>query len=127
MERHLKHARAVAVLGRSLTRRAGSRCELCTAGGVPLAPWEVPPVPAEPEPDRALLLCGSCLEGVEGGDLDPQTWHFLEAAAWSEVPAVQVTVVRLLRRLAAGGAAWATDLLDGLWLGPEVVDWLEGG
>jgi len=45
---------------------------------------------------------------------------------WSEVSAVQVCAVRLLRRLRDGGAGWAGDALDGLYLDPVVEAWVDG-
>ena len=127
LKRYLAENRAAAVLGRPLARRSGSRCELCLAAGVPLAPWEVPPLPEEPDAGRAQPLCGRCLGGAAGDRMEPLQWRVLEGAAWSEVLPVQVTAVRLLRRLAGEGADWAADLLDGLWLGPEAEAWLAEG
>ena len=126
-QRHQARLDALAGLGRGLARRARSHCELCETGGVPLAPLEVPPLPEEPEEESAILVCQGCREGLEaarGWQDDLQAWRFLEGTMWSQVPAVQVSACRLLRRLADGGAGWATDALDGLVLGPEVEEWL---
>jgi protein PhnA len=111
-------------LGRSLTRRAGSRCELCDSAGVPLSPVEVPPYPEEPDADHAVLLCRRCREGATGRKLDGADWRFLERAAWSDVPAVQVIAVLLARRLRGSGVGWAREILDSLYLAPEVEHWL---
>lgn len=124
-DRHQERKAAVAALGRDLARRAKSRCELCGAAGVPLAPWEVPPAPDEPSADRAALLCATCRAAAEGARLDPAEWRHLETAMWSETPAAQVVAVRLLRRLAADGVPWARDALDALYLDPDIEAWVD--
>jgi protein PhnA len=124
-EQHKQRQEAIAALGRPLSRRARSRCELCEASGTRLTPFEVAPIPEEPDPDRALMLCDRCLAGALGGRLDANEWRFLETSAWSELPPVQVQAVRLTRRLLDElRADWAHDLLEMLYLPPEVEDWL---
>ena len=116
---------ATAALGRPLSRRARSRCELCDASGTRLTPFEVAPIPEEPDPDHAAMLCGRCLQGAKGGKLGSQEWRFLETTAWSEIAPVQVLAVRLTRRLADEQRSdWASDLLGMLYLPPEVEEWL---
>lgn len=118
---------ALAKLGGPLTRRSRSRCELCGEAGVRLLPTEVPPKPDEPHVDHALLLCDPCAAGVRGGALDDARWHFLQEVVWSELPVAQVAAVRVMRRLAAGGAQWTAATLDVLYLPPEVEAWLASG
>jgi len=108
-DRHQAHQAAVAALGKGLSRRARSLCELC-GERASLAVTEVPGGPEEPDEEWALLLCERCRTL---GDQPPQTLRFLETAMWSEVAPVQVTAVRALRAL---DVAWATEALDGLWL-----------
>jgi len=115
---------ALSSLGRHLCRRSGSRCELCEEKGVSLKAIEVPPLPEEPDPDFAVILCHRCHDGVAGGEVDPQAWHFLERAAWNQTPAVQVTAVRMLRRLSAEGVGWPAEILEGLYLDPDVEAWV---
>ncbi len=133
-DKHQERLNAVGRLGRSLARRSGSACELCSAKGTRLDPWEVPPAPAdEPDIERTLLLCERCRGAAAGGKLgDAAQWRFLDEAVWNELQPAQVTAVRLLRRLseakkaneAKGGAAWAAATLEGLYLSPEVEEWL---
>jgi protein PhnA len=81
----------------ALRERAGGHCELCGAED-DLGVREVPPGPASSE-DRCVLLCAACRAQIEGdAPLDPKRWFCLQEAAWSEVPAVQVTSYRLLER-----------------------------
>ncbi|MFH1463106.1 MAG: phnA protein [Pseudomonadota bacterium] len=123
-DQHRQRQEATALLGRPLARRSRSRCELCEAGQVRLVPFEVAPIPEDPDPDHAAMLCPACLSGALGARLDPVASRHLERACWSEVPAVQVLAVRLLRRLAAERVGWAVEALDGLYLDPEIEEWI---
>jgi len=114
----------LASLGRILARRSGSCCELCRASRTSLHSVEIEPVPEQPDPDRTLFVCELCYEGVRGGQLLPPRWHFLETMVWSDIPVVQVAAVRLCRRLYADGVEWAGEVLDGLYLSPEVEEWV---
>lgn len=111
-------------MGRALTRRSGGRCELCADSGVPLRAVEVEPVPEEPEPDETVFVCDRCQALVAATSPrvgDGAEVRFLEGAVWSEVPAAQVLAVRLLRRIAAAGTlTWPHEVLDGLYLEPEI-------
>lgn len=110
--------------GRDLARRSGSKCELCGAAGVKLLIYEVPPVPDEPDFDHCLFVCETCATQIENPkQLDVDHWRCLYETAWSEIPAVQVTAVRQLRQLAKQ-EPWAGDLLEQLYLSPEVEEWL---
>jgi len=44
---------------------------------------------------------------------------------WSDVPAVQVVAVRLLRKLSEEGATWAREAMDGLYLEDSVRAWAQ--
>jgi protein PhnA len=125
LNKHKAHQEAINRLGRPLARRARSCCELCGASGTSLKPFEVPPAPPEPELETTLLLCHDCHAGADGGPLDPKRWRFLENAIWAELPAAQVTAVRLVRRLADQSVPWASQALDGLYLPEEIQDWVE--
>ncbi|MDN3721741.1 alkylphosphonate utilization protein [Roseibium salinum] len=57
--------------------------------------------------------------------MDPNHWHCLNDAAWSQVPAVQVTAYRLLARMP--DESWARELLDMLYLEDEVLAWAKAG
>jgi len=115
---------ALTALGRALARRAHAHCELCTSAGARLTALEVPPLPPEPELEHTLFLCDRCLTGVQGGKVDDGTWRFLEETIWSELGPVQVTAVRMARRLSLEGAGWATELLANVYLSPEIEAWV---
>ena len=44
LDKHRERLEALALFGKDLTRRAGSKCELCETAGVKLQIHEVPPV-----------------------------------------------------------------------------------
>lgn len=123
-ERHDEQVAALSALGKGLSRRARSRCELCGETGA-LTVVEVPPTGDEPSEDTAIFLCDRCKSLATAKKLVPDELHFLETAAWSEVAPVQLTAVRLLRRLAAQDVRWAVDFLDGLWLSEEITERLD--
>ena len=127
-DRHQARRSALQRLGKGLTRRAGSRCEICESAS-PLSPVEVTPLPEEPEMDRAVLVCSDCvaLRAAKKLPKNLNDLRFLETTMWSEVPPVQVEVVRLLKRVAAERAAWAEEALDGLWLSEEIQEWIVAG
>lgn len=111
--------------GKALTRRSGAHCELCETGGVKLRIYEVPPVPAEPDLDHCLFICDGCFEQIEvPKKRDPNYWHCLGRTAWSPIPAVQALSVHLLQDLVEQ-AQWARELLDELYLSPDVAAWVK--
>ncbi len=116
----------LSMFGKDLARRARSKCELCEASGVSLSVCEVPPVPSGmPEIERCVFICDSCREQF----LNPkkfkpgEQWRCLAQTVWTEVPAIQVAAVRLLKRQ-ADSQAWAREALDGLFLDEEIEEWV---
>ncbi|WP_372805788.1 phnA protein [Pontiella sp.] len=109
---------------KDLVRRSRSHCELCDTSGVKLEVYELPPVEEEPYPDGCIFICGECLKQIDNPKkMEPSTWRCLNNALWSEVPAVQVMSVRMLRRLAAKDEHWASELLEHAYLDPELEAW----
>ena len=117
---HHAHAAAVSALGKTLTRRAASTCELCKKTE-DLRPIEVPPTLETPDTSRALLGCTSCRELLASDRMprDPQNLRFLEDAVWSDVMPVKLAAIRLLQRIAPE-VAWARDVADTLWIEEEI-------
>lgn len=124
-QKNKEHQEQVALLGKSLIRRAKKKCELCDARGESMAVVEVPPVPATPDPDHAIMICQACQALLDSEHPSPNQSRFLETVIWSEIPAVQVTAVRLCRKLAADGMDWARELMETVYLSPEAEAWLE--
>nr|WP_319949278.1 PhnA domain-containing protein [uncultured Shimia sp.] len=72
-----------------------------------------------------ILLCQTCLAGVDGQVTDAPHWQCLHDPIWSTTPAVQVVAYRVLHGLSE--APWARDLLDIAYLEDDVKDWAEAG
>jgi protein PhnA len=123
-DKHKERLEAVNSLGRELTRRSSSKCELCGSGGVKLSVVEIEPFPAQPDSDHTVFVCETCQDGITGGKLNADRWRFLDTVIWSEIPVVQVAAVRVTRKLQEQGAQWAADLLDNVYLSPEVEEWV---
>lgn len=120
---HQARVTALQLLGKDLARRAKSKCELTGVAGVPLRAYEVPPVAAEPDSERTLLLSEACHEVLDRPEkLAGRTWQSLAEVVWSEMPAVQVVAWRMLNRLAKR-EDWAREVIDEVFLDPEVEAW----
>ncbi len=122
-ELHQARMMALQGMGKDLARRAKSKCEISGAAGVPLRAYEVPPVPAEPDIDRTLLVSEECFEMLEHPErLFGRGWQCLTEAVWSEMPAVQVVAWRMLSELAKR-EDWAREAVDEVFLDQEVEEW----
>ena len=124
-QQHMQRMEALEALGRNLVRRAHARCELCGSSHCQLTAIEVPPLPETPDIDHAIFLCELCRDAMAGKSLQPDYWHFLESVVWSDIPPVQMTAVRLCKRLEAQGVSWAAEILATLYLTPEVAKELD--
>ncbi|MDG1478314.1 MAG: phnA protein [Myxococcota bacterium] len=118
---HQARVAATAALGRTLSRRARNRCELCNSK-TSLAVVEIAPLPEEPDPEQAVIVCSRCAALLSGRREEPATLRFLEETIWAEIAIVQIAVVRLVRGLAAERIDWAERVLEGLYLDPEVEE-----
>lgn len=87
-------------------------CAICGASG-PLTGVAIPPR------DAMLDLCATCAAGVAGQISPDPHWTCLQAAIWSEQPEVQIAAYRLTHALRA--EAWAADLLETVWLDPDLL------
>ncbi len=122
-ELHQTRMMALQAMGKDLARRAKSKCELTGVAGVPLRPYEVPPVPEAPDIERTLLISVQCYEALERPEhLAGRTWQCLAETVWSEMPAVQVVAWRMLEVLARR-EDWAREVLDEVFLDAEVEAW----
>ena len=122
-EIHQARMMALQGLGKDLARRAKSKCELTGAAGVPLRPYEVPPVGEEPALDRTLLISAECANMLEHPNrLAGRSWQCLAEAVWSDMPAVQVVAWRMLNELAKR-EGWAREVIDDVFLDPDVEAW----
>lgn len=105
-----------------LQARSAGQCELCGATEG-LAVYEVPPA-ADGSAEQCLLVCPICQGQLDNPDqVDVHHWRCLNDSMWSQVPAVQVVVWRLLTRLR--GEGWPQDLLDMLYLDDDTLAWAQ--
>ncbi|MCP3999935.1 MAG: PhnA protein, partial [Gammaproteobacteria bacterium] len=103
-----------------LHARSESKCELCSATDN-LGVYEVPPG-SNDGADKCILVCGTCREQIDNPEkVDVHHWRCLNDSMWSQVPAVQVVVWRMLKRLSSEG--WPQELLDTLYLDESTQAW----
>lgn len=109
----------------TLLARSQSQCELCTASDA-IAPFVVSPH-TQLTVDHGVILCDTCKTQIDDPSvIDANHWRCLNESMWSQVPAVQVLAWRQLHVLAEQHS-WAQDLLDMMYLEPEVQQWAETG
>ena len=102
--------------------RSESKCELC---GVTedLGVYEVPPGSGG-SVDECIFICETCREQIENPEkVDVHHWRCLNDSMWSQVPAVQVIVWRMLKLLSSEG--WPQELLDTLYLDESTQAWAQ--
>ena len=122
-ETHQARVLALQGLGKDLARRAKSKCELTGAAGIPLRPYEVPPVSGDPDIDKTLLISEACLEVLEHpARLKGREWQVLAETVWSEMPATQVVAWRMLNHLAKT-EDWAREVIEDVFLDDEIETW----
>lgn len=92
-------------------------CVLCAAP-------DAFPVTLSPGDDSARL-CPVCAAALAGDITPGPRWRCLGDAVWSEDAATQIAAWRLLRALPT--ESWAVDLLDTVYLDPEVLKRAEAG
>jgi protein PhnA len=125
LEAHQARTRALQSLGKDLTRRAKSKCELTGAAGVPLCLYEVPPVPLDPDLQRTLLVSEICFEALtHPKQLKGRQWQCLAETVWSEQPATQVVAWRMLHHLAKS-EDWAREVIEEVFLDDETAAWAQ--
>ena len=109
---------------KELVRRSRSKCELCSKGSVKLDVYELAPLEAEPYADGCIFVCETCHKQIDvPKKMIPSHWRCLNNALWSDVPAVQVMSVRMLRRLSSNELRWAEELLEHAYLDPDLEAW----
>lgn len=124
LEKHQARVAKLNALGKDLTRRAGSKCELCSSSGTALSVYEVPPAQDEPTADDCVFICETCKRQLENSkSLDANHWRCACESVWSEVPAVQVVAARVLDRLGRR-EVWAREALEAVDFDEEVEEWI---
>jgi protein PhnA len=85
--------------------------------------YKVPPG-SSGSADECVLICETCREQIENPEkVDVHHWRCLNDSMWSQVPAVQVMVWRMLKCLSSEG--WPQELLDTLYLDESTQAWAQ--
>ena len=106
----------------TLLQRSNSTCELCTAEDN-LSTYSLPPESIDTA-EQSILICQTCHDQItQTTPVNETHWQCLSNSMWSTVPVVQVMAWRLLKALSS--SSWAQDLLDMLYLEPEMQTWAE--
>ncbi|MFC4994535.1 phnA protein [Rubritalea tangerina] len=123
-DQHQERLQALSLLGKELARRAKSKCELSGRAGVSLRPYEVEPAPKESSLGHCLLIADEVREVLERpSKMQASEWRGqLSELIWSELPAQQVMVCRMLQYLALENP-WAQNVIDEAYLDEEVLEW----
>ncbi|MGL1930165.1 MAG: PhnA domain-containing protein [Desulfotalea sp.] len=104
-------------------QRSESKCELCNS------PENLSVIEVGPESDgsaeQAICICDFCKEQIQIENGNVNHWRCLNDTMWSQVPAVQVSVWRILSGIK--GEAWPQDLLEMLYLEDDVIAWAKAG
>jgi protein PhnA len=107
---------------KELSKRSGSKCELCTATEN-LKVYEVLPT-KKGGIDEAIMACSICFDQIENpGNEDLNHWRCLNDSMWSEHTAVQAVSWRMLSRLRSAG--WPQDLIDQMYLDEDTIAWAQ--
>jgi protein PhnA len=108
-------------LEKELSSRANGVCELC-GSSENLSSFGV--YPSNDDADTTILVCQKCKDGLEDSSkIDEEHFRCLGDSMWSTVPAVQVVSYRVLKNLK--DSAWASNLLDMIYLEPDVQEWAD--
>lgn len=111
-------------ISRELNKRSDGKCELCSSSEN-LSVFKVAPKSGE-KLEEQVAVCAVCNSQIEDKDLiDPNHWRCLNDSMWSQEPAVQVVVYRMLHNLKA--TDWAGDLIDMMYLEDETRAWAMSG
>jgi protein PhnA len=107
---------------RELSKRSGSKCELCGATEN-LKVYQVLPT-KKGGLDESIMACSTCIDQIENPDnVDLNHWRCLNDSMWSEYIPVQVVVWRMLSRLRSAG--WPQELLDQMYLDEDTLAWAQ--
>lgn len=106
-QQNREHQAAVQLLGKTISKRAGFRCEWCE-GDQELRLWEYQPE-REPDEENVALLCASCRELALARNPDPKRLRSLRNALWSQIPAVAEGAAIVLARCKE---SWVRDAIE---------------
>ena len=106
----------------TLLQRSNAKCELCTTEQN-LSVYHLAP-DNEDSAEKSILLCDTCQSQIAQPEtMEANHWRCLSDSMWTPEPAVQVMAWRVLQSLSS--ESWAQDLIDMLYLEPDVLSWAE--
>ncbi len=123
LDKHKERQQLLSSFGKQLTRRAKSCCELCSQNDVKLSVFEFNENIKEVVFENLLFICETCENELNKKKYDSNYWKFLLETVWSEEPIIQAQAVVILKKLSIDNQ-WATDILDQVYLSPEVEELL---
>jgi len=107
---------------KELKVRCDNKCELCESQDN-LVGYNVPPY-TDDNFDTCVMICNKCFEKLENlNQGDAEYWTCVKNTMWSQVPAVQVLIWRILNNFKSEN--WAQSLLDMLYLDEETMKWAD--
>ena len=107
---------------RELSKRSGSKCELCGATES-LKVYEVLPT-KKGGVDESIMACSTCIDQMENaGHEDLNHWRCLNDSMWNEHIPVQVVSWRMLSRLRKNG--WPQELLEQMYFDEDTLAWAQ--
>ena len=107
-----------------LLARSEGNCELCLKSEN-LDGYTVPPKNSENAIDQ-VALCSFCMSQVTDlSSADSNHFRCLSNSMWSQEPAVQVMVHRVLSHFSSEN--WAQNLFDQLYLDDDTLEWAQAG
>ena len=116
LQKQKEYQQALSLLGKSLLRRSKRRCELTDSIGE-LVIFDLNPPQGEPSLDHVLHVSPQAARWLEGEKINPFEARHLEAAVWSEFPAVARAALQLLRRI---DEPWARDAAESVQMMSEM-------
>lgn len=121
-EKNKERKQKLSIFGKNLTKRSGSKCELCESSNKKLIIYELSPIPEEPEFERCVFICEDCLEQVKNPD-DYNYLRCLTNSVWSEIPVVSALSIIILRKI-KDKCDFANELLEQVFVDEEVERFL---
>jgi len=107
-EKHQAYLSALNLLGKTLARRAKSKCELSQEPGT-LEIFDLEGPDTEPDIDHLVLVCPQVIDHLNGKGLEDGSIHYLETAVWSTEIAIRKAAIRILERINEG---WAHEAIE---------------
>ena len=107
-DKHQDYLSELNLLGKTLARRSGRKCELSEVSGT-LVIHDLEGSKVSPSLDHVVLVSEGIKAMLDGGAVDHDALRCLEHVVWSTVTPVRRAAVQLLERI---DAPWAQDAIE---------------